>query len=115
MKIGEVVKQTNLSEDALRFYEKNNLIGTVPRINGIREYSEQNLQRINFVKCLRGAEVPIEIIRQYVELVDKGEDTLPERIKLLENQREVLERKLAEIQAARDKIVYKINLYTKGE
>ena len=112
MKIGEVAKQTNLSEDALRFYEKNNLIGTVPRINGIREYSEQNLQRINFVKCLRGAEVPIEIIRQ---LVDKGEDTLPDRIKLLENQREVLVQKLAEIQAAYDKIVYKINLYTKGE
>lgn len=113
MKIGEVAKQTNLSEDTLRFYEKNNLISEVLRVNGIREYSEQNLRRIEFVKCLRGAEVPIEVIRKYVELVDQGEDTLPERIKLLENQREALEQKLAEIQAAHDKIVYKINYYRK--
>lgn len=115
MKISEVAKQTGLSEDTLRFYEKNNLIGEVPRAHGIRDYSEQNLQRISFVKCLRGAEVSIEVIRQYVELVDQGEDTLPERIKLLETQRKALEQKLAETQAAYDKIVYKINLYQKGE
>ncbi len=114
MKIGEVAKQTNLSEDTLRYYEKNDLIGEVPRENGIRDYSEQNLRRISFVKCLRGAEVPVEVIRKYVELVDAGEDTLPERIKLIEAQREALEQKLAEIQAAYDKIVYKINYYQKG-
>lgn len=114
MKIGEVAKQTNLSEDTLRYYEKNDLIGEVSRENGIRDYSEQNLRRISFVKCLRGAEVPVEVIRKYVELIDAGEDTLPERIKLLEAQREALEQKLAEIQAAYDKIVYKINYYQKG-
>ncbi len=113
MKIGEVSKQTNLSEDTLRFYEKNHLIGEVLRANGVREYSEQNLRRIEFVKCLRGAEVPIKVIQKYVELVDGGEETLPERIELLEKQRAVLGQKLAEIQAAYDKIVYKINLYAK--
>lgn len=115
MKISEVAKQTGLPEDTLRFYEKNNLIGEVPRVNGIRDYSEQNLRRISFVKCLRGAEVPIEVIRKYVELVDASEDTLPEQIKLLEAQRDALDRKLTETQAAYDKIVYKINLYQKGE
>ena len=111
MKIGEVAKQTNLSEDTLRYYEKNDLIGEVARINGIREYSEQNLQRIRFVKCLRGAEVPIEVIRKYVELVDAGEDTLAERIQLLEEQRLALKERLVQTQAAYDKIVYKIKLY----
>ncbi len=114
MKIGEVARATNLSEDTLRFYEKNSLIGEVPRVNGIREYSEQNLRRIEFVKCLRSAEVSIDAIRKYVELVDQGEDTLPERIQLLEGQREILARKLTEIQAAYDKIIYKINLYKEG-
>ncbi len=115
MKINEVSKRTGISEDTLRFYEKHDLIGEVPRVNGIRDYSEKNLRRIEFVKCLRGAEVPIKVIGKYVELVDAGEETLPARIELLENQRKVLGQKLAEIQAAYDKIVYKINLYTKGE
>lgn len=115
MKISEVAKQTGLSEDTLRFYEKNNLIGEVPRVNGIRDYSEQNLRRISFVKCLRGAEVPIEVIRKYVELVDAGEDTLSERIQLLEEQRLTLKERLAQTQAAYDKIVYKIKLHKEGD
>ncbi len=113
MKISEVAKQTGLPEDTLRFYEKNNLIGEVPRVNGIRDYSEQNLRRISFVKCLRGAEVPIEVIRKYVELVDAGEDTLPERIKLLEAQREALDRKLTETQGLMTKSFIKLTYIRK--
>lgn len=115
MKIGEVAKQVGLSEDTLRFYEKENLMGEVARINGIRDYSEANLQRIQFVKCLRDAEVSVEAIREYIRLYDQGEQTIPARLELLKEQRRILEEKLNKTKIAYDKITHKIELHEKGK
>lgn len=114
MKIGEVAKQIGLSEDTLRFYEKENLMGEVARINGIRDYSEANIRRIQFVKCLRDAEVSIEAIREYIRLYDQGEQTIPARLGLLKEQRKILEERLNKAKLAYDKITHKIKLHEKG-
>ncbi|HBS03839.1 MAG TPA: MerR family transcriptional regulator, partial [Leptospiraceae bacterium] len=39
MQIGELGRQSGLSRDTLRFYEKEGLLGKVPRLeNGYRDY-----------------------------------------------------------------------------
>ena len=64
MTIKEVSKMYNLSPDTLRFYEKKGLIGPVKKTSGgIRDYEEEDLKRIEFIKCMRSAEIPVIVLK----------------------------------------------------
>ena len=66
MRIAEVSKQFGISADTLRYYERIGLLSHVHRNeSGIRDYGEQDLARIRFVKCMRGANVSIEALIEY--------------------------------------------------
>lgn len=60
MKISEVAKKVNLSPVTLRYYEKIGLIPPVQRQQGVREYRIEDLNWINFIKCLRQVQIPIK-------------------------------------------------------
>ena len=91
MTIAEVSKKYDLTADTLRYYERIGLITGVPRNkNGIRNYDERSCKRIEFIKCMRNAGVEIEILIEYMTLLDKGKTTVEARKKLLEEQREKL-------------------------
>lgn len=112
MKIAEVSKQYGLTTDTLRYYEKVGLITNVPRNkSGVRDYSDDNLRQIEFVKCLRAAGLPIETMSQFFALVAQGDDTLEERLQLLLEQKEIIENKLIEIAATLDHLNSKITYY----
>ena len=88
MKIAEVSERFNISSDTLRYYEKVGLLNPVKRVHGIREYSEEDLNRIHFVKCMRQAGLSIESILVYLELYRQGDSTLIDRLEILLNERE---------------------------
>ncbi|MEF9877689.1 MAG: MerR family DNA-binding transcriptional regulator [Gordonibacter sp.] len=57
MKTAEMSKIYGMSADTLRYYERIDLLPDVTRNpSGIRNYSEQDCARIQFVKCMRGDE-----------------------------------------------------------
>ena len=70
MKIAEVSERYGISSDTLRYYER---IGLIPPVNrhdsGIRDYNELDLKRVEFIKCIRSAGLPIEALIEYVGLV----------------------------------------------
>ncbi len=116
MTIKEVSEKFDLSQDTLRFYEKKGLIGPVKKTSGgIRDYDEDDLNRIEFVKCMRSAFVPIAVLKKYIDLFEAGDFTKDERVKLLEKQREILKEKLEDMQKAYDRLDKKINLYYDGK
>lgn len=116
MKINEVSKKCNLSQDTLRYYERVGLIGPIKKSkSGIREYSQIDINRIEFVKCMRGADMPIDILVKYMKLYDIGDSTIEERKNLLLAQRENLENKMKDMKKAYDKLNYKIELYNRQE
>ena len=54
--IQEVANNFSLSKDTLRYYEKEGLIDPVKKNkSGIREYTAEDLKRIEFIKCMRSA------------------------------------------------------------
>ena len=70
------------------------MIGPIQRTkSGIRNYSEQDLKRIEFIKCMREADLPIDVLKKYVDLFEQGNKTINERRLLLENQRTILKEK----------------------
>lgn len=109
MKIAEVSKEYGLSADTLRYYERIGLLPNVTRTaSGIRDYSEQDCARVQFVKCMRAASVSIEALIEYMALMDEGDATLEARKALLEEQRELVRGRIAEMQAGLDRLDYKI-------
>jgi len=112
MKISEVSEQCGISSDTLRYYER---IGLLPPVNrnksGIRDYSEIDVRRVEFVKCMRSAGLPIDALIEYYGLVQQGDQTIEARKDILKAHREQLVATMAEIQKTLDLVDYKIKVY----
>ena len=112
MKIGEVSKQHNISSDTLRYYERIGLLPSVKRNkSGIRVYEEIDMRRIEFIKCMRRAGLPIEVLIEYFQLIEQGDHTIETRKKILVDQRTKLEQKMEEMQSTLDLLDHKIAIY----
>ena len=112
MKIMEVSEQYDISSDTLRYYERIGLIPSVHRNeSGIRDYNELDLRRVEFIKCMRSAGLPIEVLIEYVGLVQKGDKTIEARKEILKEQRELLLARMKEMQKTLDILNNKIEVY----
>ena len=115
MKIAEVSGHYGLSTDTLRYYER---VGLIPPVNrnesGIRDYNELDLRRVDFIKCMRSAGLPIEILIEYVELVQQGDKTIEARKEILIEQQKLLVNRMNEMQKTLDILEHKIEVYEKA-
>lgn len=112
MKIGEVSEKYEISSDTLRYYERIGLLLSVNRSDsGIREFSELDLRRVSFIKCMRNAGLPIEVLIRYFELVKQGDQTIEARKEILIEQREQLRARMKGVQETLDLLDYKISVY----
>jgi MerR family transcriptional regulator, aldehyde-responsive regulator len=115
MKIAEVSELYDISADTLRYYERIGLIPPVNRDkNGIRDYREIDVRRVEFIKCMRSARLPIEVLIDYVGLVQLGDQTIEARREILIEQREQLAAKMKEMQKTLDMLDHKIDVYEKA-
>ncbi|MCE1252198.1 MAG: MerR family transcriptional regulator [Anaerolineae bacterium] len=112
MKIAQVSEQFGLSLDTLRYYERIGLIPPVSRNDsGIRDYAEIDLRRIEFIKCMRCAGLPIEALIDYIALLQQGDETIQARKEILEEQRTHLLSKIEELNKTLAVLNYKIDGY----
>jgi MerR family transcriptional regulator, aldehyde-responsive regulator len=112
MKIAEVSERHGISSDTLRYYERIGLIPSVTRTeSGIRDYSELDIRRVEFIKCMRSAGLPIEVLIEYVGLVQQGDQTIEARKEILKEQRELLAARMKEMQKTLDILDHKIEVY----
>lgn len=115
MKISEVSEQYDLSPDTLRYYER---IGLLPSVNrsesGIRDYNELDLKRVDFIKCMRNASLPVNVLIEYMNLVQQGENTIEARKEILIHQRDQLADRMEEMQKTLDLLDHKIEVYEKA-
>ena len=115
MKIAEVSEHYGMSTDTLRYYERIGLIQPVNRNeSGIRDYNEIDIRRVEFIKCMRSAGLPIEVLIEYVGLVQQGDQTIDARKEILKEQRELLAGRMNEMQKTLDILDHKIELYEKA-
>ncbi len=115
MQISEVAKEFDLTPDTLRYYEREGLIGPISKgKNGIRNYTDDDIKRIQFVKCMRTAGLEINFLKRYLQLFEGGDKTIKERREILVEQRKILKEKLDAMQEAYDRLNYKIELYDKN-
>lgn len=112
MTIAEVSRKYELTADTLRYYERVGLIPTVNRNkNGIRNYTEEDCKNVEFIKCMRAAGLPIEVLIEYVTLMGQGDETIDARKEILIEQRKELMKKMKEIKITIERLDYKIERY----
>lgn len=112
MTIKEVSRQYQISHDTLRYYERIGMIPTVTRTSGgIRDYQEDDLRWVELAICMRSAGLPVEAMIEYVKLYQEGDATIPARLQLLIEQRELLLEQRQQIDATLDRLNYKISRY----
>lgn len=112
MTIKKASQLTGVSADTLRYYERIGLIPMVPRSeSGIRNYDEVSIGWINFIKCMRGAGLPIEALIEYVALYKEGSKTEASRKTILIEQRDILQERMDSLQKTLNKLNYKIDNY----
>lgn len=112
MTIKEVSQRLGLTPDTLRYYERVGLIPPVNRNkNGIRDYTENDCQWIEFIKCMRQSGLPVEVLIKYVRLFQQGEETNQSRKEILIEQRDLISQKVEELQKTIIRLDKKIEMY----
>lgn len=111
MTISEVSRKYDIPPNTLRYYER---IGLIPHVNrnknGVRDYTEVDCGWVEFIKCMRGVGIPLEIMIEYVALYQKGDEAIEARLELLIEQRQMLREKTEDMQKMLERMDYKIEL-----
>ncbi len=114
MTIAQVSEKYGLTPDTLRYYEKIGLISPISRTSGgIRNYSEEDCNWIQFIRCMRNAGLPIDVLVQYMDLFRQGSHTAGQRKEILLEQKEILLETIAKQQEIVSRLERKIKLCEK--
>ncbi|MDR7868892.1 MAG: MerR family transcriptional regulator [Sporomusaceae bacterium] len=112
MTISEVSEKFDMPQDTIRYYER---IGLIPRVNrnksGIRDFTDIDCNWVEFIKCMRGAGLPIEVLIEYVALYQQGDETLKARKALFIEQRRLLLKRMEDMQTTLERLDYKIAIF----
>jgi DNA-binding transcriptional MerR regulator len=110
--IQQVADATGLSVYTLRYYERIGLIHLIDRAeNRHRRYSVHDLGWIEFLTKLRATGMSIQQMLSYAELQRKGDETLPQRLELLNAHRRQVEAHIQALSEDLKLICYKIEVY----
>lgn len=76
MKIKEVCTRTGLTKRAVRFYEEKGLITPAAAPNDYREFSDEDLNRLQLIAKLRALRMPVEQIGQLLANLEQAPEIL---------------------------------------
>lgn len=116
MNISEAAGKVQLTPVTLRYYERVGLIPPVKRKNGgVREYSAEDLQLIQFIKCMRESGLCIESLVEYMQLYQQGPETKVRREQILREERQGLLDRYNELGQTIERLNQKIAYYEKNQ
>jgi DNA-binding transcriptional MerR regulator len=109
---GQVAERTGFSIDTLRYYERVGLLEDIARNSGgQRVFTEDDVSWLMILRCLRETGMPIQRMIRFAELARGGEETIPERVELLEEHDRDVCAKIAQLHAEQEHIRGKIDYY----
>lgn len=104
-KIGDVAATLGVSVDTLRYYEKIELLGKVPRsTNGVRYFSEEIISRIRFIRRAQGMGFSLDDIRELLKLRDQPSVPKPEVRLMVKQKLSEIEQQLEDMIQLRDEL-----------
>ena len=93
--IKEAAEKLNVSIHTLRYYDKEGLTPFIKKDeNGVRKYTEEDLEWIRLLISLRDIDMPISNIREYINLFLQGDKTIEQRRELMIRYRDYVRKKV---------------------
>ncbi len=110
--IQEVAKKMNISTYSIRYYHDHGMLPFVKRdANNNRVFEDVDLEWLKIIVCLRSTGMPVERIQHYLELVQAGEETVPERYDMMKAQQQRTLNEINDLQSHLKMINYKVDHY----
>ncbi len=110
--IKEVAEKMEVSEHTLRFWAKSGFFPFVKRNeNNIRQFSDNDLEWVRIVKCLRSVGTENKAIKKYIDLCIKGDSTISERYQIILDTKEKALQQMEELKQQLAVLDYKENFY----
>ena len=107
-------ERANLNPNTLRYYEKEGLLPHIERSKGgIRHYSDEDLEWLGLVCCLKNTGMSIKQIRDFVDLSLQGPETLKNRCDMLNAHKQEVEEHISRMNQHLDLVKFKIEYFTK--
>lgn len=110
--IKEVAKIMDVSEHTLRFWAKSGFFPFVERdSNNIRQFSDNDLEWVRIVKCLRAVGTENKAIKKYIDLCIAGDSTIKDRYKIIQETKQKALNQMEELKKQLDVLDFKENFY----
>lgn len=105
MRIGELAQHLSLNPRTLRYYESIGLLAEPNRTHsGYRDYSDDDLERVQFVKSAQRLGLSLDEIKEILAFKDRGELPCDYVLTVIEREAEDLNRRIREMKQLRDEL-----------
>ena len=109
--IDEISKMFQLPISTLRYYDKEGLFPHLKRVNGVRQFSESEIETLRVIDCLKKSGLEIKEIKEYMSLCSLGNTTLKQRKEIFEKQKEEVLQEMEKLQKVLSMLNYKCWYY----
>lgn len=114
--IKEAAEKLNITKHTLYYYEKAELLPPIQRDErGNRVYTDSDISWIYLICCLRDINMPIQLIRSYVQLLMDETSTLQDRKEILLLFQQKVEADLQHYLNVQQLITKKLAFYNQAE
>ena len=97
--IGEMAKKIGVPPSTLRYYDKEGLLPFVERSGGgMRMFRESDYEWLKLIECMKRTGMPLKDIRRFIRMAMQGDETISQRWQMCLHQRELVRKKLQELE-----------------
>ena len=110
--IKEMSNLTGLPASTLRYYDKQGLLPSLRRdVNNVRIFTDDDYSQIKLITCLKKSGLSIKDIKNFIDMSDRGDEALNERLEIFHRRRDSIREELKNLQEVLDVIEYKCWYY----
>jgi DNA-binding transcriptional MerR regulator len=105
--IGEIAEMMEVEPSTLRYYDQMGIFPNIRRVSGRRVFTDEDFKWLRVLKCMKKINMPVKKIQEYVELAQKGDETLEQRYQMILEQKKVIKKEMEELQNCYKEFEYK--------
>lgn len=110
--IGEMAKIMQVQPSTLRYYDKEGLLPFVERSEGgIRMFKESDYEGLCIITCLKNSGMPLKDIKEFMNMVQRGDASIEERLQLIQKQKAAMEQQMENVRKIMRILDYKVWYY----
>lgn len=110
--IKQVAEKTKLSIYTLRYYDKEGLLPLIKRSSsGIRKFTDNDMEWINLICCLKNSGMSIEKIKEFMHYCLNGQEGQEDRKIILEAHKKYIQGQIEQLYKSMEIVDYKLEHY----